>query len=82
MSIHLEVAFEREVCEHLASHGWLGPFGRPADKTRAIFATALVFSGLGPGQNWAKMGQKWPKLAIFASTYEKVGQKGAKKGQI
>ena len=22
MSIHLEVAFENEVCEHLASHGW------------------------------------------------------------
>jgi type I restriction enzyme R subunit len=23
MSIHLEIAFEKEVCDHLGCHGWL-----------------------------------------------------------
>jgi type I restriction enzyme R subunit len=36
MSIHLEVAFEREVCEHLASHGWLYNNGSAAHYDRKL----------------------------------------------
>jgi type I restriction enzyme, R subunit len=39
MSIHREIAFEQEICEHLAAHGWLYAEGDAAryDRQRALF---------------------------------------------
>ena len=39
MSIHREISFEREICEHLAAHGWLYADGDASqyDRTRALF---------------------------------------------
>ncbi|HEX2219305.1 MAG TPA: DEAD/DEAH box helicase family protein [Gemmatimonadales bacterium] len=39
MSIHREIAFETEICEHLAAHGWLYAEGDAAkyDRGRALF---------------------------------------------
>ena len=44
MSIHLEVAFENEVCEHLASHGWLHDNGSAAhyDRKLALYPPDLT----------------------------------------
>ena len=44
MSIHLEVAFENEVCEHLASHGWHYDNGSAAhyDRKLALYPPDLT----------------------------------------
>jgi len=36
MSLHKEISFEREVCEHLAAHGWLYAEGDAANYDRAL----------------------------------------------
>ena len=52
MSVHLEVAFENEVCEHLASHGWLHDNGSAAhyDRKLALYPPD-VFAWLQDSQN-------------------------------
>lgn len=44
MSLHKEISFEAEVCDHLAAHGWLHAAGDAAhyDRVRALFAPDLV----------------------------------------
>lgn len=44
MSIHKEIRFEDEICDHLAEHGWLYEPGSAAlyDRKRALFAPDLV----------------------------------------
>ena len=44
MSVHLEVAFENEVCEHLASHGWHYDNGSAAhyDRKLALYPPDLT----------------------------------------
>ena len=39
MSIHKELAFEEEICEHLGSHGWIYVEGDSSryDRSRALF---------------------------------------------
>jgi len=39
MSLHKEIAFEIDICEHLAAHGWLYAEGDNAkyDRARALF---------------------------------------------
>ena len=39
MSLHKEISFEDEICEHLAGHGWLHAEGDHADydRARALF---------------------------------------------
>lgn len=46
MSLHKEIAFETEICAHLAAHGWLHAEGDAAhyDRARALFpADVLAF---------------------------------------
>lgn len=44
MSIQKEVSFEREICEHLAAHGWLYAEGDAAtyDRPRALFPADVL----------------------------------------
>lgn len=44
MSLHKEVSFETEVCDHLAAHGWLHDQGDAAgyDRARALYPADLV----------------------------------------
>lgn len=39
MSLHQELSFETEICEHLGANGWLYAEGDAAayDRTRALF---------------------------------------------
>ena len=44
MNLHKEISFESEVCNHLASHGWLYAEGDAAayDRSRALFPSDIV----------------------------------------
>lgn len=44
MSLHKEVSFETEVCDHLAAHGWLYAQGDATgyDRARALYPADLV----------------------------------------
>ncbi len=44
MSLHKEIYFETEICQHLAAHGWLHADGDAAlyDKTLALFAPDVL----------------------------------------
>ncbi|MGP5588131.1 hypothetical protein ACTXO0_15285, partial [Glutamicibacter ardleyensis] len=38
MALHNEIEFENEICDHLASHGWLySPTDEGYDRERALF---------------------------------------------
>ena len=44
MSLHHEIAFEREICEHLGAHGWLDEEGSAAAYSRefALYPPDLI----------------------------------------
>lgn len=44
MSVHKEISFEDEICDHLAAHGWLYEVGSAAsyDRPRALFPPDLI----------------------------------------
>ncbi|WP_311276854.1 type I restriction endonuclease [Methylobacterium sp. WCS2018Hpa-22] len=44
MSLHKEISFEDEICEHLAAHGWVYETGSAAhyDRQRALFPADLI----------------------------------------
>ncbi len=44
MNLHKEISFEKEVCDHLAAHGWLYAEGDAAlyDRVRALFPPDVV----------------------------------------
>jgi type I restriction enzyme R subunit len=44
MNLHKEISFESEICEHLASHGWLYAEGDATgyDRTRALFPADVL----------------------------------------
>ena len=44
MSIHLEKAFEDEICQHLGSHGWIyeHPVAQDYDREKAIYTPDLI----------------------------------------
>jgi type I restriction enzyme R subunit len=55
MSIHKEISFETEICEHLAAHGWLYDAGDAADydRARALFpADVLAWVQATQPQAW------------------------------
>jgi type I restriction enzyme R subunit len=51
VSIHREISFEREICEHLGAHGWLLEEGDAAryDRARALFPDDML--------NWVQQTQ-------------------------
>ena len=44
MSIHLEKAFEDEICQHLGSNGWIyeHPVAQDYDREKAIYTPDLI----------------------------------------
>ena len=44
MSLHKEISFETEICDHLAAHGWLYAEGDTADydRARALFPADVL----------------------------------------
>ena len=44
MSIHLEKAFEDEICQHLGSNGWIyeHPVAQHYDREKAIYTPDLI----------------------------------------
>ena len=44
MSLHKEISFELEICQHLAAHGWLYAAGdaQGYDRARALFAADVL----------------------------------------
>lgn len=44
VSLHKEISFETEICQHLASHGWLYAEGDAAnfDRVRALFPVDVL----------------------------------------
>lgn len=59
MNLHREISFEDEICEHLASHGWLCADGDHAayDRAKALFPADLI--------DWIKVSQPkaWEAIA-------------------
>ena len=44
MSVHLEKAFEDEICQHLGSNGWIyeHPVAQDYDREKAIYTPDLI----------------------------------------
>jgi len=44
MSLHKEIAFESDICDHLGAHGWLYVEGdaQAYDRTRALFPVDVI----------------------------------------
>ena len=44
MTLHKEIEFEKDICAHLAAHGWLYVEGDAADydRARALFPADLI----------------------------------------
>ena len=58
MSLHKEISFETEICEHLGSHGWLNAEGDAAkyDRARALFpADVLAWVQATQPDAWATL---------------------------
>ena len=59
MSLHKEISFESEICQHLSAHGWLYAEGDAAgyDRTRALFpADVLAWVQSPPTQSLGHAG--------------------------
>ncbi len=58
MSLHKEISFENEVCEHLAAHGWLYAAGDAThyDRARALFpADVLAWVQTTQPKSWESL---------------------------
>ncbi len=56
MSEHLEIAFETEICDHLAAHGWLYDEGVAANDGRGHDLVAGVLNGQIDERGLAQLG--------------------------
>ncbi len=65
MSLHKEISFETEICQHLAAHGWLYGEGDAAgyDRARALFPARRITTGLS-----------WEDLILAPSTMAGVDE--------
>ena len=61
MTLHKEIHFESEICEHLAAHGWLYSEGdaQGYDRVRALFPADVVAWVAGhSAQSMGRLGQE------------------------
>ncbi|MEI2735394.1 MAG: hypothetical protein V9G24_11695 [Rhodoblastus sp.] len=56
MSLHKEISFETEICDHLAAHGWLYAEGDAAGLRPRPGAVPRRRAGMGAGDAAAGMG--------------------------
>ena len=61
MSLHKEINFEIEICEHLAAHGWLYAEGDAAELRPCARAVPGRCAGLGAGDPAARRGRRSPR---------------------
>ena len=83
MSLHKEISFEIEICEHLAAHGWLYAEGDAAgyDRARALFpADVLAWvqatqpQGLGDADEEPR--RRRPARRLLARLRDQLDQRG------
>ena len=82
MSIHKEIRFETEICEHLAEHGWLYAEGDAADydRARALFpADVLAWVQTTQPQAWETLTRNHGAQAaetLLARLRDQLDQRG------
>ncbi len=82
MSIHREISFESEICEHLADHGWLYAEGDAAnyDRARALFpADALAWVQATQPKAWETLTKNHGAQAgetLLARLRDQLDQRG------
>lgn len=83
MSLHKELSFEIEICEHLAAHGWLYAEGDAAayDRVRALFpADVLAWVQATQPKAWETLtknhGAKAAEETLLARLRDQIDQRG------
>jgi type I restriction enzyme R subunit len=82
MSLHKEISFETEICEHLAAHGWLYAEGDAAgyDRARALFpADVLAWVQATQPQAWETLAKNHGANAgemLLARLRDQLDQRG------
>ncbi len=82
MSLHKEISFENEICQHLAAHGWLYAEGDAAgyDRARALFpADVLAWVQATQAKAWETLAKKHGAQAeavILASLRDQLDRRG------
>ena len=82
MSLHKEISFESEICEHLAAHGWLNAEGDAAgyDRARALFpADVLAWVQATQPQAWEILVKNYGAQAgetLLARLRDQIDQRG------
>ncbi len=82
MSLHKEISFEREICQHLADHGWLHTEGDAAgyDRARALFpADVLAWVQATQPKAWATLTKNHGPRAqetLLARLRDQLDQRG------
>jgi type I restriction enzyme R subunit len=82
MSLHKEISFETEICEHLAAHGWLYAEGDAAnyDRARALFpADVLAWVKATQPKSWETLTKNLGARAgesLIARLRDQLDQRG------
>jgi type I restriction enzyme R subunit len=82
MSVHKEISFETEICQHLASHGWLYAEGDAAsyDRARALFpADVLAWVQATQPKAWETLTKNHGAQAaetLLTRLRDQLGQRG------
>lgn len=82
MSLHKEISFETEICQHLAEHGWLYADGDAAnyDRARALFpADVLAWMQATQPQAWETLSKNHGAQAgetLLARLRDQIDQRG------
>ena len=82
MSLHKEISFEQEICQHLSDHGWLYAEGDAAgyDRTRALFpADVLAWVQATQPQAWETLVKNHGSKAeetLLARLRDQLDQRG------
>ena len=82
MSLHREINFEREICDHLASNGWLYAEGDAAAFDRALVlfpADVLAWAQAAQPQAWEALTKNHGAQAgdtLLARLRDQIDQRG------
>jgi len=82
MSLHQEISFEKEICQHLADHGWLYAEGDAAkyDRARALFLEdVLAWAQAAQPAAWETLSKNYGSQAadtLFTRVRDQIDQRG------